>query len=83
MENDQSTLINDALQGPYYREDFPRKECVITANTLKDVIQRMEDLMFCETLEASGGNRSQTARNLGLPQQGMLNNTADYQLQVE
>lgn len=39
--------------------------------------------MFCEILEASGGNRSQIDRTLGLSQQGMLNKIAEYQLQVE
>lgn len=50
------------------------------SETLKDAIQRIESNRIREALAASGGNRSKTAKILGLSRQGLLNKIAAYNI---
>lgn len=48
--------------------------------TLKEAVHRIERQMIEEALTASGGNRSQAAKALGLSRQGLLNKISAYDI---
>ena len=48
--------------------------------TLQELTHRLEQRMILDVLRSTGGNRSQTARTLGLTRQGLLNKMARYNI---
>jgi Nif-specific regulatory protein len=52
------------------------------SRTLKDAIQLVEARLIRETLAATGGNRSRTAKSLGISRQGLLNKIAAYNISI-
>jgi transcriptional regulator with GAF, ATPase, and Fis domain len=59
------------------RADKPPVESV----TLKDAVEELEEKMIRETLKSLGGNRTLTARKLGLSRQGLINKI--YKFEIE
>ena len=53
------------------------------SGSLKDTVHRVERQMIEEALAASGGNRSQAAKNLGLSRQGLLNKISSYRISID
>jgi transcriptional regulator with PAS, ATPase and Fis domain len=45
----------------------------LTAKTLKEAVEQVEERMIAEALDANNGNRSLVAKRLGLSRQGLLN----------
>ena len=51
-----------------------------SSRTLKSTIQLVEARLIREALAATGGNRSRTAKSLGISRQGLLNKIAAYNI---
>jgi len=49
--------------------------------TLHEAVERLEKKMITEVLGIYGGNRSKTARKLGISRQGLLNKISRYELE--
>ena len=54
-----------------------------SSGSLKETVHRVERRMIEEALAASGGNRSQAAKALGLSRQGLLNKISAYAITFE
>ncbi len=50
--------------------------------TLKDAVEELEERMIRETLKSLGGNRTLTARKLGLSRQGLINKIYKFEIEV-
>ena len=53
----------------------------VESPTLKDAVEELEERMIRETLKSLGGNRTLTARKLGLSRQGLINKI--YKFEIE
>ena len=69
-----SKKINTSLSP---KISIPATDC-----TLQEVTQQIEQQMVVEALEKTGGNRSRSARILGLTRQGLLNKIARYNINL-
>jgi len=49
--------------------------------TLKDAVEDLEEKMIRETLKSLGGNRTLTARKLGLSRQGLINKIHKFEIE--
>ena len=93
LENEMERALTMACRGKIILKEFlsdkisgaqlegkaggdPAESC----RTLKDAIQLVEARLIREALAATGGNRSRTAKSLGISRQGLLNKIAAYNI---
>ena len=71
-------LLSDKIKhyfSPYLLEPWDG-----SSGTLKEVVRTVESRMIRDTLERFQGNRTRTAKSLGLSRQGLLNKIAAYSI---
>lgn len=78
MDRISVEMLSDKISQvhPFYQHT----QTEIKTGTLKEAVCRLEQQMIRQTLEETGGNRSQTARTLGLSRQGLLNKIANHNI---
>lgn len=54
----------------------------VESPTLKNAVEELEERMIRETLKSLGGNRTLTARKLGLSRQGLINKIYKFEIEV-
>jgi len=96
LENEMERALAMAGEGKVIRREFlsdrirgmPQQGWIdgdadASALTLRDSIQRMEAQIIRRALAATGGNRSQAAKSLGISRQGLLNKVAAYDISLD
>jgi transcriptional regulator with GAF, ATPase, and Fis domain len=72
-------LINEKCLSPNIRTPSQQTINIGAADqALRDVVKQVEIQMISEALREKGGNRTQTARKLGLTRQGLINKINRY-----
>lgn len=74
-------FLSDKIRGTG-REGKDGDALAKSSPTLKDAIQLVEARLIREALTATGGNRSRTAKSLGISRQGLLNKIAAYNIPI-
>ncbi len=68
--------LSEKIQAPAGQVSLPDK----TEGTLLELTEQLEQRLIRETLKQTKGNRSETARRLGLSRQGLVNKLARYNI---
>ena len=70
------THLSDKIHASSKQITLPKK----TEGTLQELTEQLEQHIIRETLEQTKGNRSETARRLGLSRQGLVNKLTRYNI---